>query len=73
MVLGNNYEFRIVLVVIKTSLTQKSLMAYTVEDDNGEDGLQYLTTHLFLPVIVVVAFLQVCYHLHMTRYLLSLF
>ena len=34
-------------------------MAYTVEDDNGEDGLQYLTTHLFLPVIVVVAFLQV--------------
>ena len=48
-------------------------MVYTVEDDNGEDGLQYLTTHLFLPVIVVVAFLQVCYHLHMTRYLLSLF
>ena len=34
-------------------------MAYAVEDDNGEDGLQYLTTHLFLPVIVVVAFLQV--------------
>ena len=34
-------------------------MAYAVEDDNGDDGLQYLTTHLFLPVIVVVAFLQV--------------
>ena len=34
-------------------------MAYTVEDDKGEVGLQYLTTHLFLPVIVVVAFLQV--------------
>ena len=34
-------------------------MAYTVEDDKGEVGLQYLTTHLFLPVIVVVAFLLV--------------